>query len=223
MTAITSELLMRYVDGEISPTERHSIEEHLLADSKARALVASFQHQQTLLPVAFRGADSEPGPSDFDRFGQAIDKAFERRRRDWRHTELRRWALPLAASILITLVGGLLFAFYAEQRIQSETARILAERAAEDAQTHQLALQTRIEALERIVSGKSLSWTYDITGATGTITPLRTYPGPDGQWCREYQETIQSAMHARQNFSIACRTPTGEWRGHGMGTGPRGL
>jgi surface antigen len=213
MTAITPELLMRYADGEVSLPERQFVEERLPTAPEARDLLASFQSQRVQLPAAFKDDDSEPC---LDRFERAMDRAFEQRRQDQRRTELRRWALPLAASVLITLAGGLLAALYAEQRIQSETARILAERAAEDAQTRELALQTRIEALERITSGDSLSWTYDVTGATGTITPLRTYQGPDGQWCREYQETTTSASADHQDFSIACRTPTGLWRGHGM-------
>jgi surface antigen len=210
MTALTPELLMRYADGEISLPERQLVEERLPSDPEARALWASFQSQRALLPAAFEIHDG------VDRFEQAMDRAFGQRRRDQRRTELRRWALPLAASVLITLAGGLLAAFYAEQRIQSETARILAEQAHQQAEIRNLALQTRIEALERIVSGNSLSWTSDTTGASGTITPLRTYRGPDGQWCREYQETTNIASADQQGISIACRTPEGLWRGHGM-------
>jgi surface antigen len=220
MTALTPELLMRYADGEVSLPERQLIEERLPTDPEARDLLASFQHQKTLLPATFSCKDS---PSGLDRFERAMDLAFEQRRLDRRRTELRRWTLPLAASALITLAGGLLATFYAEQRIQSETARILAERAAEDAQTRELALQTRIEALERIVSGDSLSWSSDATGAMGTITPLRTYQGPDGQWCREFEEITNSGTAAQQTFSIACRTPAGLWRGHGMNADPRQL
>lgn len=220
MNAITPELTMRYVDGEVSPHERRFVEDHLPADPEARGLLTSLQGQQALLPAAFIENDSE---SSFDRFEHAIDRAFEQRKREQRKADIRRWALPLAASLLITLAGSLLAAFYAEQRIQTETARILANQAEQQVQIRKLALQTRIEALERIVSGNSLSWTNDATGTTGTITPLRTYQGPDGQWCREYQETTFSGEANNPTFSIACRTPSGVWRGHGMDSDPRRL
>ncbi len=220
MTVITRDLLMRYADGEASLPERQFVEECLPADPEARDLLASFQRQSLRLTAAFSDSDGVPS---VDRFEQAMDRAFEQRRRDRRRADLRRWALPLAASLLITLAGGLLAAFYAEQRIQSETTRILAAHAEQQAEVRNLTLQTRLEALERIVSGGSLSWSSDATGASGTITPLRTYQGPDGQWCREYRETTNRGAADRQSFSIACRTPSGLWRGHGMDLDPRRL
>lgn len=219
MTAITPELLMRYADSEVSLPERRLIEAHLPADAEARALLAAFQAQRDQLPAAFSSA----GEDNPDRFEQVIDRAFDQRRRTQYRAEIRRWSLPLAASLLITLAGGLIAFLYAEQRIQTETARILQEHAAEQAEIRELALQTRIEALERIVSGSSLSWTNDAAGATGTITPLRTYQGPDGQWCREYQETTTRGTTADNRFSIACRTSSGMWRGHGIDSDQRRL
>lgn len=221
MNAIDPELLMRYADDEVSLPERKRVEERLAADPGSRALLADFRIQRGLLPAVFAEMDDDESQP---RFEHAINKAFnERRRSRLQKAELRRWALPLAASVLIMLAGGLFATYYADQRIQTETARILAEHAAKQAEDRELALQTRIDALERIISGNSLSWTSDATGATGTITPLRTYQGPDGQWCREYQETITSDTTDHQNLSIACRTPTGMWRGHGIDPDPRRL
>jgi len=213
MTNLEPELLMRYADDEVSGPERRLIEARLPADPGARDLLASFQTQRSLMPAAFDGRDDD---ENLPRFEHAINQAFARRRQHQQRRDIRRWALPLAASFLILLAGGLFAARYVDQRIQSETDRILAEQAAKQAEDRELALQTRIEALERIISGDSLSWTSDATGTTGTITPLRTYQGPDGQWCREYQETITSDAADQQNLSIACRTPTGLWRGHGI-------
>ena len=220
MTIITPELLMRYADGEASLPERRIVEECLPVDPESRDLLTAFQAQNRRLSAAFTENGSGSGLGHFER---AIDQAFEQRRRNRRQADIRRWALPLAASLMITLAGGVFAAFYAEQRIQTETARILADHAAQQAEIRNLALQTRIEALERMVSGNSLSWASDATGATGTITPLRTYRGPDGQWCREYQETTRADSADQQHFSIACRTPDGLWRGHGLDMDPSRL
>ncbi|MEL6962309.1 MAG: RT0821/Lpp0805 family surface protein [Pseudomonadota bacterium] len=220
MTAITPELLMRYADGEVTLPERQFIEKHLPADQEAQELLAVFVAQRGRVAAAFSDVDDTPS---LRRFEQAIDRAFEQRRHRERQSERHRWVLPLAASFLMMLAGGVFAVFYAEQRIQTETARLLAERALQDAQIRELALQTRVEALERIVSGSSLTWTNDVTGATGTITPLRTYRGPGGQWCREYRETTHKGATEQDHFSIACRTPDGHWRGHGIDSDPRGL
>lgn len=214
MTTIDPELLMRYADGEVSLPERRLVDERLPTDPEGQALLASFQGQGVCLQAAFTMTERD---GDLSRCQDVVDNAIEQRRRRQHQADIRRWALPLAASLLITLTGGLFAIYYAEQRIQAETSRILAEQAAEQAQNQALALETRIDALERILSGNSLSWANETTDTTGTITPLRTYRGPDGQWCREYRETITSGSADNLQFSIACRTPDGVWRGHDMG------
>lgn len=210
MNAIDPELLMRYADDEVSLPERKRVEERLAAEPKSRALLADFRIQRGLLPAVFAEMDDDESQP---RFEHAINQAFiERRRSRQQKAELRRWALPLAASVLITIIGGLFATYYADQRIQTETARILAEHAAKQAEDRELALQTRIDALERIISGNSLSWTSNATGATGTITPLRTYQGPDGQWCREFFETGTAETREEGRLSVACRDHGGMWK-----------
>jgi len=217
MKTIEPELLMRYADGEVSLPERRWIDERLPADPEGQALLASFQTQGVRLPAAFAMAERD---DDLRRCEDVINAAFEQRRQQRRQADVRRWALPLAASLLITLSGGLFATYYADQRIQTETTRILAEQAARQTQEQALALETRINALERIISGNSLTWESETTGTTGTVTPLRTYQGPDGQWCREYRETTSTGSADNRQFSIACRTPDGLWRGHGMTLDP---
>ena len=209
MTTLEPELLMRYADDEVSLPERRLVEERLPADPEARNLLASFRTQRHLMPAAFNIADDD---QDQHRFEHAINQAFQTRRRRQQRKDIHRWALPLAASVLITIIGGLFATYYADQRIQSETTRILAEQATRQAQDRELALQTRIDALERIISGNSLTWTSDATGATGTITPLRTYQAPDGQWCREFFETGTAETREEGRFSIACRDDGGTWK-----------
>ena len=208
MSAIDAELLMRYADNEVGLSERRLVEKQLNNDPTARDLLASFRDQRTGLASALALSEDEEGLRSCER---AIDRALERRRRQQRWAEVRRWALPIAASLLITLAGSLLSAQYAEQRARSETTRILAELAAAEEETHQLALQTRIEALERMLSGDTLTWANEGSGSEGSITPLRTYQTPDGRWCREYHERTSSQTSEDERLSIACRDSEGRW------------
>ena len=208
MNTIEPELLMRYADDEASGTESRIVEARLPADPKARDLLASFRAQRSLMQAAFETADDD---QSVPRFEHAINQAFAQRRRRQRRRDVRRWALPLAASLLIMLAGGLFATHYVDQRIQSETARILAELSARQALDRELALRTRIDALERMISGKTLSWMNEGSGTQGSVTPLRTFQGTEGQWCREYRETTTTETVEEQRLSIACRDGEGGW------------
>lgn len=211
MSTIDPECLMRYADNELSLPERRRVEEKLRADPKAQALVATFHDQRGLLQTALAGGDDEEGLRQCER---AVDRALEKRRRHQRRADIRRWVLPIAASVLITLIGGLSSTHYAEQRARTETARLLA------AQAHdrELALETRIEALERMLSGNTLSWTNDISGTKGSITPLRTFQAPGGEWCREYREITTFPTTREEQLSIACRNNQQNWAPPGPGS-----
>lgn len=208
MSTIDAELLMRYADNEISLPERRLVEDQLKIDADARDLLATFRDQRNDLRSFLTIGEDDAGLRSCE---DAIERALERRRRLKRRTEISRWALPIAASLLITLAGGLLSAHYAEQRAQSEIARILAEQATENAQARQLALQTRVDALERMLSGDTLTWTNEDSGSEGSITPLRTFQRPDGRWCREYRERTSSHTAEEERLSIACRDSEGRW------------
>ncbi len=207
MSTIDPERLMRYADNELGLPERRLIEEKLRMDPDAQALVAAFGDQRGQLRVAM-ARDDEAGLRQCER---SIDRALEKRRRQQRQTDIRRWALPIAASLLITLIGGILSTHYAEQHAKTETARLLVAQAAEHAKDRELALETRIEALERMLSGNALTWANDISGTKGSITPLRTFQAPDGQWCREYRETTTSPTTKEEQLSIACRNSEQDW------------
>lgn len=204
MSTIDPELLMRYADDELGLPERRLVEEKLRTDPKAEALVATFQGQRERLSAALMTTDDEESLRRQERW---LDQTIDKRRRQQRHSDIRRWALPIAASLLITLIGGIFSIHYADERARIETARLLA------AQAHdrELALETRIEALERMLSGNTLTWMNDISGAKGSITPLRTFQTPAGQWCREYRETTIFANTSDERLSIACRDDQQGW------------
>lgn len=72
--------------------------------------------------------------------------------------------------------------------------------------------QAAQKALETTPSGKSVAWRNPDTGNNGTVTPVRTYQSPNGQYCREYQQNITVGGQLHQAYGTACRQPDGSWK-----------
>ena len=68
------------------------------------------------------------------------------------------------------------------------------------------------QAFESAASGQTTSWSNPDSGNSGTITPTRTYQDADGQYCREYRQTIYIKGEPHQSYGTACRQPDGSWR-----------
>ncbi len=71
--------------------------------------------------------------------------------------------------------------------------------------------QTQLRALEHNRSGVASSWRNPDSGASGTITPTRTY-NEGGVYCREYSDTIKIGGRSERAYGRACRQPDGSWR-----------
>ena len=68
-------------------------------------------------------------------------------------------------------------------------------------------------ALEKSMSGKSVTWKNAATGASGSITPVKTWKTSAGVYCREYRERIRLASGQSQtNKGSACRSKGGTWQ-----------
>ncbi|HYM30796.1 MAG TPA: RT0821/Lpp0805 family surface protein [Candidatus Cybelea sp.] len=67
-------------------------------------------------------------------------------------------------------------------------------------------------ALESSPSGQPVTWNNPDNGNHGTVTPTRTYQTSNGQYCREFQQTIVVGGEQQQGFGTACRQPDGSWR-----------
>jgi len=66
-------------------------------------------------------------------------------------------------------------------------------------------------ALERELSGQSVSWSDAATQRSVTVQPLRTYRA-EGTFCREYRETNTVAQRAAAPvYGLACRRQDGTW------------
>ncbi len=66
-------------------------------------------------------------------------------------------------------------------------------------------------ALEVDVDGATRAWHNDQTGSSGSITPLATYIGESGLFCRDYRD-LQMIRGTQRIFeSRACRAAAGGW------------
>lgn len=72
--------------------------------------------------------------------------------------------------------------------------------------------QTSQRALETGQSGQSLPWKNPQTGNSGSITPSNYYQTAEGQYCREYQQTLTVGGKTEKGYGTACRQPDGSWQ-----------
>ncbi|MAU40545.1 MAG: hypothetical protein CMF31_02885 [Kordiimonas sp.] len=67
-------------------------------------------------------------------------------------------------------------------------------------------------ALESSPSGQTSTWHNPDSGNGGTFTPEPAVANDDGQYCREYTQTITVGGETQQGYGRACRQPDGTWK-----------
>lgn len=72
--------------------------------------------------------------------------------------------------------------------------------------------RTTGHALEYGPSGIAQTWRNPDSGNYGAVTPRPAYQTPQGQNCREYQQTITVGGRTEQGYGTACRDSAGNWR-----------
>lgn len=65
--------------------------------------------------------------------------------------------------------------------------------------------------LERANTGQTVAWENPDQGYDYQVTPTRTYQGPQGRHCREYQTKIVVGGQVQNAYGTACRQPDGSW------------
>lgn len=68
------------------------------------------------------------------------------------------------------------------------------------------------DTLETGTTGRSSTWRNPDTGNSGTITPTRTFEVSNGEYCREYTQTINVGGSTERAYGTACRQPDGSWQ-----------
>lgn len=66
--------------------------------------------------------------------------------------------------------------------------------------------------LEKNKTGQTSSWANPDKGTEVTVTPIKTYQAPSGEYCREYQTEITVGGKVQQAYGTACRQPDGQWK-----------
>jgi surface antigen len=72
--------------------------------------------------------------------------------------------------------------------------------------------RTQQEALETAQPGQALPWQNPQSGNSGSFTPSNYYQNAQGQYCREFSQTIQVGGQTERAYGTACRQPDGNWQ-----------
>src|SRR5262245_22335223 len=80
-----------------------------------------------------------------------------------------------------------------------------------DARDKRMATQAAQQAFEQNRVGQTSVWNNPDSGHSGSITPTRTYQLANGQYCREYRQTITIGNDQHQAYGTACRQSDGTW------------
>ena len=81
-----------------------------------------------------------------------------------------------------------------------------------DARDKKMASEAAQRAFESNRAGQTSVWNNPDTGNSGTITPTRTTQLANGQYCREYKQTITVGGETQNAYGTACRQPDGSWK-----------
>lgn len=82
-----------------------------------------------------------------------------------------------------------------------------------DDQDRRTAAFTTEHALETVPSGQTTTWRNPDSGNSGSVTPIRTYQeAGSGEFCREFEQSVNVGGQRQRGFGTACRQPDGSWR-----------
>lgn len=59
--------------------------------------------------------------------------------------------------------------------------------------------------------GQKITWNNPDNGNAGTITPVRDGYTADGNYCREFQQTVAIGSQQQQGYAKACQQADGSW------------
>lgn len=81
-----------------------------------------------------------------------------------------------------------------------------------DCKDQQYHSQTAHEALEYQPAGRPSSWRNPDSGHSGSITPVKTWQREDGQYCRDFTQSIVVEGNVEDARGTACRDDQGTWQ-----------
>lgn len=72
--------------------------------------------------------------------------------------------------------------------------------------------RTTQQTLETAPSGQVNSWRNPDSGNSGTIAARPAYQANDGQYCREFTQSVNVGGKREEAYGTACRQPDGSWK-----------
>jgi surface antigen len=90
-------------------------------------------------------------------------------------------------------------------KLLSEVGSLLS---AEDVKGYHLASQN---ALENLKTGEKLEWLNEKTTHSGVISPSRYYQTTQGNYCREFTQTLKLKQKQLETSGTACRNDKKNW------------
>ena len=81
-----------------------------------------------------------------------------------------------------------------------------------DQRDEELARYHTQQGLEYAPSGDRVYWENPDSGNRGYMTPYPAYQTPQGNYCREFQQTIVVGGQPQSGYGTACRQPDGSWQ-----------
>ncbi len=81
-----------------------------------------------------------------------------------------------------------------------------------DDRDKRMAAQAAQQAFESNPAGQASVWNNPDSGNSGSITPTKTYQLANGQYCRQYHQTITVGGEPQNAYGTACRQANGTWQ-----------
>jgi len=81
-----------------------------------------------------------------------------------------------------------------------------------DQRDKELAAQNYQQGLNSSQTGQQTQWVNPDSGHSGTIQPTRTYQTSNGQYCRDFQQTVTVNGRTETATGTACRQSDGTWK-----------
>lgn len=201
MNEIDDTTLIAYVDGELDPTTTEEVEAELERSPELRRVVSELRESTALVRAAYNHVMYEPLPA-LPR--PSLDEAGARRL----GASGSGWGMLLAASLAALVIGGVSGHLSTRYTIESELGRAQLARATQEAAVQQVFMR----ALEKSLSGTTVSWRDPDGQDRLEVTPVRTFRVKSGQFCRQFERTQVVQGVARSDQGIACREAGGYWR-----------
>lgn len=68
------------------------------------------------------------------------------------------------------------------------------------------------QSMEYNQTGSTQDWYNPDSGNSGSYAPQAAYQEPNGDYCREFTQSVQIAGDTQEMYGTACRQPDGTWK-----------